>query len=88
MTKEVDRRGQSMLEKMAITITRTVISGTVLTISKVTVKNGGRGGECWQLSTYIVLHLPSCKITSHNWAHAYNKGHAIKIARNVIQRAS
>jgi hypothetical protein len=33
-------------------------------------------------------HLPWCTITSHNTAHAYSKGYAIKIARNVIQRAT
>jgi hypothetical protein len=36
----------------------------------------------WPLSTYIVLHLSWWTITSHNTAHAYNKGYAIKIARN------
>jgi hypothetical protein len=35
-----------------------------------------------------VLHLPRCTITSHNTAHAYNKGYAIKIAKNVFQNVS
>jgi len=34
---------------------------------------------------YIVLHLPRCKIPSHNTADAYNKGYAIKLREIVIQ---
>jgi hypothetical protein len=46
----------------------------------------GRGlWKFWQLSIYIVLHVPWCTITSHNKAHAYSNGNAIKISRNMIQ---
>jgi hypothetical protein len=40
------------------------------------------------LSIHVMLHLQGCTITSHNMAHAYNKGYTIKIARNVVQRAT
>jgi hypothetical protein len=50
-----------------------------------TASGGGGGWKFWQLSTYIVLYLPWC--TSHNATHV-QQGYAIKIARNVIQRAT
>jgi hypothetical protein len=56
-----------MLEKMAITTTRTVISGTVLTSSKVTVKNVGRGGRkvVKMLAAEYIYRTSSSKLQNH-----------------------
>jgi hypothetical protein len=49
-----------------------------------------RGGGVVKILEIAYLHRTSSSVmqSSHNTAHAYNKGYAIKIARNVMQRST